>query len=210
MSNAEIISYLSASQRVCGRFDQQQVNNINNKLHAESLIVSGWWKRAVIVASMLGPISLNASGQTRQEVAASVVDTARSNSEPQMDNHIIGKIVAPSRAFRTIKGSIVDKQDGLPIPGVMVKIKGTNIITQTNTSGTFVVNGPSQFTTLVVSLVGYNTQEIPFTDNASKVADVYLQTVRLQTCSAMLGEVVMVYKKPSFTARVWYKIKRIF
>ena len=40
---------------------------------------------------------------------------------------------------RTVTGTVTAKEDGLPIPGATVKVKGTNIGTQTNTAGKFTV-----------------------------------------------------------------------
>ena len=61
---------------------------------------------------------------------------------------------------RTVTGTVTAKEDGLPIPGATVKVKGTNIGTQTNTAGKFTLSVPSG-ATLVVSFIGYSTQQIP-------------------------------------------------
>jgi TonB-linked SusC/RagA family outer membrane protein len=49
--------------------------------------------------------------------------------------------------------------DGLPLPGVNVKIKGSNKSTFTNAEGKFSVNAPEAGTTLVFSCVGMITME---------------------------------------------------
>src|SRR5580693_5534587 len=60
---------------------------------------------------------------------------------------------------RTITGTVTAKDDGLPIPGATVKVKGTSIGTQTNTAGKFTLSVPSG-SSIVVSFVGYATQTI--------------------------------------------------
>ena len=49
--------------------------------------------------------------------------------------------------------------DGLPLPSVSVKIKGTNKTTATNAEGKFAVNAPEEGTVLVFSCVGMITVE---------------------------------------------------
>ncbi|HEY2583112.1 MAG TPA: carboxypeptidase-like regulatory domain-containing protein, partial [Mucilaginibacter sp.] len=59
---------------------------------------------------------------------------------------------------RTVTGTVTAKDDGLPIPGVSVKIKGTTTGVQTGTNGKFTINAPAN-ATLVFSFIGYTTQE---------------------------------------------------
>jgi TonB-linked SusC/RagA family outer membrane protein len=84
---------------------------------------------------------------------------------------------------RTVTGTVTAKEDGLPIPGATVKVKGTNVGTQTNTAGKFTLSVPSG-ATLVVSFIGYTPQQIPVgsqsTVNATLIAS-----------ASTLGEVVI-------------------
>lgn len=61
---------------------------------------------------------------------------------------------------RTITGTVTGKDDGLPLPGVSVVIKGTNRGTQTSNTGKFTLSAPSG-ATLVFSFVGYQTFAVP-------------------------------------------------
>uniref|UniRef100_UPI0026086376 carboxypeptidase-like regulatory domain-containing protein n=1 Tax=uncultured Mucilaginibacter sp. TaxID=797541 RepID=UPI0026086376 len=61
---------------------------------------------------------------------------------------------------KTITGKVVAAEDGLPLPGVSVKIKGTTTGTQTNPQGIYTINASSG-QTLVFSFIGTVTQEIP-------------------------------------------------
>jgi hypothetical protein len=50
--------------------------------------------------------------------------------------------------------------DGQPLAGVTVKVKGTNLVAQTNADGTFQINTPSANSVLVVSYVGFTEQQV--------------------------------------------------
>ncbi|HWZ17055.1 MAG TPA: SusC/RagA family TonB-linked outer membrane protein [Mucilaginibacter sp.] len=60
---------------------------------------------------------------------------------------------------RTVTGTVTSKEDGLPIPGVTVKVKGTSIGTQTNTAGKYTLSVPAN-ATLVFSFLGYAPIEV--------------------------------------------------
>lgn len=60
---------------------------------------------------------------------------------------------------RTVTGTVTAKDDGLPLPGASVKVKGSNVGTQTNASGKFTLSVPSG-ASVIVSSVGYISQTI--------------------------------------------------
>lgn len=60
---------------------------------------------------------------------------------------------------RTITGTVTAKDDGLPIPGATVKIKGTDIGVATDASGKFSLSAPDN-AVLTISFVAYTTQEV--------------------------------------------------
>src|SRR5512133_1873429 len=59
-----------------------------------------------------------------------------------------------------VRGTVTAAEDGAPLPGVYVKISGTNNGTVTDANGTYQVSAPSNGT-LVFSYIGYQQQEIP-------------------------------------------------
>lgn len=63
---------------------------------------------------------------------------------------------------RTIRGTVIDNT-GEPVIGANVTIKGTTNGVITDIDGNFILNNAKG--TLVVSFVGYKTQEIPITNN---------------------------------------------
>ena len=66
---------------------------------------------------------------------------------------------------RTVTGTVTAKDDGLSLPGVSVKVSGTQIGTQTGTDGKFTLQIPANSTSLVFSYLGYSNQEIVIGSN---------------------------------------------
>lgn len=61
---------------------------------------------------------------------------------------------------RTITGTVTSKEDGLPVPGVSVKVKGTNIGASTGANGKFTLSVPASATALEFSSIGFGTQTV--------------------------------------------------
>lgn len=66
---------------------------------------------------------------------------------------------------RQISGKITDQKDGSPMVGATITVKGTNISTSTEIDGTFRLSVPANAKTLVISSVGFQSSEIPVTDD---------------------------------------------
>lgn len=77
-------------------------------------------------------------------------------------NFIVLSLLCLSTAFaqnKNVKGRVIASEDGLPLPGVSVKIKGTTIGAQTDGDGNFTI-GPVTPTSIVVfSAIGYGSAE---------------------------------------------------
>ena len=84
---------------------------------------------------------------------------------------------------RTITGTVVAKDDGLPIPGAAVRVTGTTTGTLTNSAGKFSLTVPDA-KTLSVSFLGYTIQVV-------KVGSQTNITIVLSATSTQLGEVVV-------------------
>ena len=94
----------------------------------------------------------------------------------------IGIGLATAQVTR-VTGNVTSSEDGEPIVGASVLVKGTNVGTITDIDGNFVINNvPSSATTLVVSFVGMQTQEVPIRENVR---------VMLRPDSELLDEVVV-------------------
>ncbi|WP_374166159.1 SusC/RagA family TonB-linked outer membrane protein [Arcticibacter sp. MXS-1] len=86
---------------------------------------------------------------------------------------------------RTITGTVTGRDDKLPLPGVSIRVKGTQIGTQTSGNGQYSIKVPGSNSVLVFSYVGYAAQEIQVGARANV-------DVALGTDAKQLGEVVVV------------------
>ncbi|HEX9600012.1 MAG TPA: carboxypeptidase-like regulatory domain-containing protein, partial [Mariniflexile sp.] len=77
------------------------------------------------------------------------------------DNSILikEKTSRPEAQQRSVSGTVTN-QAGLPLPGATVLIKGTNTGTTTNFDGSYILTIPNPENVLVVSFLGFETQEI--------------------------------------------------
>ena len=71
---------------------------------------------------------------------------------------------------KVASGTVTYAEDGDPVPGASVSIKGTSIGTITSSEGKFILSDiPESATTVVISFIGLETQEIPIGQNLSIV-----------------------------------------
>ena len=85
---------------------------------------------------------------------------------------------------RTVTGTVTAQDDGLPIPGVTVRVQGVQTGTVTGSDGKFSIKVPSENSTIVFSFVGYNTQNVALAGKSNL-------SVVLTANSRQLNEVVV-------------------
>lgn len=85
---------------------------------------------------------------------------------------------------RTVTGTVKGKEDGLPLPGVSVRVKGTTTGTQTGANGQFSIKVNGNSASLIFTYIGYKTEEIAV--GARNVVNISLSNDATQ-----LGEVVV-------------------
>lgn len=97
---------------------------------------------------------------------------------------------------RTITGTVISKDDGTPIPGVSVKVKGTNIGVSTSANGKYSLSVPANATALEISSIGFVKQTVNI--GSSSVVN-----VTLSSDAQALGEIMVIgygtTKKESYT-----------
>ncbi|WP_256539527.1 TonB-dependent receptor [Mucilaginibacter aquariorum] len=84
-----------------------------------------------------------------------------------------------------VQGKVLDDTN-LPLPGVSVKLKGTNLGTVTDVNGNFVLDLPNADGTLVFSFIGFTTKEVPLNGQTTGI------NVQLVAAQNSLNEVVVV------------------
>lgn len=108
------------------------------------------------------------------------------------DDYIIVKpnyqVENNTQPLQRIKGTVID-QDGLPLPGVSVIFKGTQVGTATGLDGEFDLLVPEGSNTIVVSFIGMLSQEINIRDKTEL-------TIQLRSETSDIDEVVVTgYQK---------------
>ncbi|MFQ5651766.1 MAG: TonB-dependent receptor domain-containing protein [bacterium] len=85
---------------------------------------------------------------------------------------VLGSLSSHARAQeREISGTVTSAESGASLPGANILIKGTPRGTATGPDGTFSLRIPGEGATLVISYIGFTTQEVVITNQTSvKVA----------------------------------------
>src|SRR6185503_13015592 len=61
---------------------------------------------------------------------------------------------------KTVTGKVTDSKDGAPVSGASVQAKGTRTGTSSRADGTFIISVGQNVSILIISSVGYETQEV--------------------------------------------------
>ena len=103
---------------------------------------------------------------------------------------------------QTVSGKVTAGSDGSPLPGVSILVKGTSTGTSTGADGNFSLNLTDNNSVLVVSFIGFATQEIPV--GGKTVIDVVLLEDRTQ-----LAEVVVTALGIPRETGHWFMLPRL-
>lgn len=95
---------------------------------------------------------------------------------------ILFQLPANPQAKKKIQGTVVD-ENGSPLPGATVKIKGTGLGIATDIEGKFALELPVNAKTVIISFVGYKEKEMPVGSNFTKIM--------LEPVNTQLDEVVV-------------------
>jgi TonB family protein len=87
-------------------------------------------------------------------------------AEQKAKDEVAKKEVTNARAKKTVAlnegltGKVMDSEEKVPLPGVNVLVKGTNIGTVTDANGQFSLPYQGENVTLVINYIGFNSQEV--------------------------------------------------
>lgn len=118
-----------------------------------------------------------------------------------VNNHIVIRKSAPQAAQqqRVIRGKVMDKTTGEPLPGATIKIKGTTVGTATDIDGKFELTTVTDVPALEVSFIGYHPIEVAVGKRE------YVE-VLMESSAAQMAEVVVTgiftRKADSYTGAV--------
>ncbi|MBS1522526.1 MAG: carboxypeptidase-like regulatory domain-containing protein [Bacteroidetes bacterium] len=88
-----------------------------------------------------------------------VTENTRQRNQAQDHNHVTESSTVPNGPAYLITGVVTAKEDGLPLPGVTVRVRGTDIGAQTDNNGRFSLN-VQRGASIVFSFVGYSTKTV--------------------------------------------------
>ena len=187
LSNSAITKIVSKNKNICGRFKNNQLNTALEVIQKNN--VSKVAAGLALISTIAGSEPVFA--QSKNEI----VEVLNVSLEKVfVENDSIEKEVI-------IKGKVKDSLDVLP--GANIVLKGTGIGTQTDFDGNFSIKIPNKkakSTILVISYLGYETQEIDVLSIKKPLI------IELKENNELLGEVVTVgmvaVKRPNIFKRI--------
>jgi TonB-dependent starch-binding outer membrane protein SusC len=130
-------------------------------------------------------VQVNTKDASIEDVMRQVLQSQSLSFQLMDGNIIVIKPLDSKNAIdQTITGVVTDASN-VPLPGVVVKLKGTTIAVSTNVDGKYSITVPDANGALIFTFIGFNTQEISL--EGKKVIN-----VRLTEESKALNEVVVV------------------
>ncbi|ATL45849.1 TonB-dependent receptor [Chitinophaga caeni] len=102
---------------------------------------------------------------------------------------------AESGAQQVVRG-LVNDGNGNPLPGATVIIKGSQNAVQTNATGHFEIQAPATVPfSLIISLIGYQNQEVVFYELSDEIFEITLLD------DSLLGEIIVTARRRKETAQ---------
>jgi len=183
MSNFEIMKHLDNNTKTCGRFRQ---HHINTPIVLNQSRFSWFGKAAVVAVSFFG-----LAGTTNLHANEVKLPTITVQTKTAPISTL--KVVNLEGAY-TVKGKVSDAQN-LPLAGVNVVLKGSNIGIQTDFDGKF--KFPQKLNegdVLLFSYIGFDTKEYLVEASKEKVIEINIQFD--DTDIILMGDVAVegVYK----------------
>jgi TonB-linked SusC/RagA family outer membrane protein len=97
---------------------------------------------------------------------------------------LLGSGIVVNAQQKAVSGTVVDESNGEPIIGVNISVEGTSVGTVTDIDGNFNLNVPEKGKTLVVTYLGYVTQNLPIDKTNFQI--------RLKENATDLDEIVVI------------------
>ncbi|MDT0540566.1 carboxypeptidase-like regulatory domain-containing protein [Croceitalea sp. P059] len=183
MSNFEIMKRLENTTKTCGRFIQHQ---INTPIVMNPSRFSWFGKAAVVAVSLFGVAGTTNLHAHKVKLPTITVQTETDSVSPL-------KLVKLEGVY-TVKGKVSDAQN-LPLAGVNVVLKGSNIGIQTDFDGKFEFPQKlSEGDVLLFSYIGFDTKEYLVESSEEKLIEINIQFD--DTDIILMGDVAVegVYK----------------
>jgi hypothetical protein len=197
-SEEKILSFIkNKPMHSCGRFRPDQLKVYQNYYTTSTITPGLSLLRAGIVSVLLLLVSKPTSAQTTPTRATiETIDESRSVATTSGDSEEI------------VVGVVTDSEDGEPLPGVNVLLKGSTTGTVTDGNGRFQLNLKIG-DVLVFSFIGFTTKEYQVSEKVIRAE------ISLQMCLDMqiMGDMAIneVYEgEPHHARTLWQKLKELF
>ena len=135
------------------------------------------------------PVAIQVTDATVEEVLRKSFDNQPFTYTIHQNTIVVTRKPEPTVVNMTIKGRVTDINN-LPLPGVAVRLKDSQVGTATLADGTYTLNVPEGGGVLVFKYLGYLAKEVPINGQA-------VINVQLEQTAAQLNEVVVAYGKQS-------------
>jgi len=107
---------------------------------------------------------------------------------------LAGLTIVQAQTVR-ITGTVTSSEDGMPMPGVSVVVKGTTIGATTNVDGKYELAVPANAQTLTFSFVGFKTQDVAIAGRS--VVDVVMQSEAVEMKEVVVTALGITREKKS-------------
>jgi hypothetical protein len=93
-------------------------------------------------------------------------------NKPELNPYFLnfGMYFRPENGTMTAVGGRITGDDGQPIPGATIRVKGTSVGTVSDANGNFTIQLPPNSQNLDVSFIGYTSQTIPITSSQLNIS----------------------------------------
>lgn len=198
MTNNEILTCLSGTRHVCGRFNPNQLGGINYQLKTETQATAFNWRSWIIAAGLFSAgIVSKGRAQIVPEITAAMEHAPADSSRK---NVALADSAGAKPITYRVSGVVIGSDDKLPVVGASVYIKGTKVGAVTDLDGCFDLPVQKSKAVLVVSYIGYEEKEVKV--SFAKNTDL---NVTLKINPAVMGELDITPGRPLSRVAMFYQ-----
>lgn len=203
MTDKEILQFFKNSQeKTCGRFHDFQLKTYSEALSPKKQNLWKAFGMGLMSFSLFSLFSIQKSEAKNHTSVINPISEKENDYQPIHHSKVLGDSIS-------VEGNIID-ENGEPLPGVTILIKGTPRGTASGINGDFTIHNVNIGDILIFSGVGLETEELTIRGTSSNKLDAQIVEMKMKVMSCvMVGEVAVkhVYQsKPS----LWQRIKNIF
>jgi len=196
VKNTEAVTAVEKVKSYC-KNDSQKLSDMTTEIVPPATVIDGMSLKSHDSIGIKN-ISTTLTAAIQGRVAGVAVKTNNSGYSKSSKNKQGKSELATLNKLSKISGKVVD-ENGEPMIGVNVRIKGSSNATVTDVHGNFELNGPiNNKMQLETGYIGYETKEVALTDN--------LNEIKLQPSAMAMNEVVVIgygtVKKSDLTGAV--------